>query len=63
MNKPIDDAWLAEIGTLARYAGIDLAEALRKCRLWANAGKQPTRKKFISFLNKNYPVRRDIFQG
>lgn len=48
-----DDEWLAELGKDDVYAGIDVNREYGKMKRWASANnKQPSRKRFINWLNR-----------
>jgi hypothetical protein len=58
--EPVNDAFMAQLRSMARYQGVDLTAALRKCALWACGGRVPTRHRFIAYLDKNHKPRKAI---
>lgn len=53
-SAPADDAtWLADLAKDAAYAGIDVAREFAKMTNWCAAhSRQPTRRRFVNWLNR-----------
>jgi uncharacterized protein YdaU (DUF1376 family) len=51
--QPDDAAWLASLAADPTYKGIDVAQEHGKMARWCETnGKQPTRKRFVNWLNR-----------
>lgn len=57
-TAPVDDSFVAELGTNAAYEGIDVPREWLKCQQWcATNSMPPSRRRLVNWLNRAEPGR------
>ena len=52
MNRQAVAQLVEELKADPRYAGISVADEVRRCQLWGCGGKAPTRKRITRWLDR-----------